>query len=303
MPKIKYQNIHLRQSTLERIKDANDIINEYAAQGFLLTVRQLYYKFIARDLFPPDWFDKEENSFNTIRNYKRLVKIMSDARMSGRTDWEAIEDRTRNVQRLSHWSSPYEIMNSVTMQYLRDRWEGQDYYIEVWIEKDALTGVIDRVCCLHDIPYFSCRGYTSLSELWRTARRLNEMKIINGQDPVIIHLGDHDPSGLDMTRDIKKRFDTFGCQCKVKRIALNYSQVKKYKPPPNFAKVKDSRYKKYVNEFGQDCWELDALEPSIIEGLIDMEVKKYINIDILEMTKKQEEKERIKLWHATEDLK
>lgn len=102
-----------------------------------------------------------------------------------------------------------------------------------------------------------------------------------GQVPVVIHLGDHDPSGMDMTRDNEERLRVFleehGDKLELERIALNMDQVKKYKPPPNPAKVTDSRYKKYEEEFGTSSWELDALNPRMLVDLVRDKIKTYLN--------------------------
>lgn len=257
MPKICYVEKAFRDSSLAIIKKANEIIDNYADQGFDLTLRQLYYQFVSRGLIP-----------NSDREYKRLGSIINDARLAGLIDWNHITDRTRNVRMNSHWEDPGEIIHSAAHSFAVDKWKDQPYRPEVWIEKDALVGVISDVCNRHDIPYFSCRGYTSQSEMWGAARRLLEHDR-NGQRPLILHLGDHDPSGIDMTRDIDERLELFMGGLKVNRLALNMSQVEEYDPPPNPAKVTDSRASGYISRFGASSWELDALEPAVIAGLIE----------------------------------
>ena len=165
---------------------------------------------------------------------------MCDGRLAGLIDWNRIVDRTRNLEGNSHWGNPGEIMRSAAHSFRLDKWANQPYRVECWIEKDALRGVIAGVCNELDIPHFSCRGYTSISEMWVAARRLQHW-IARGQTPVILHLGDHDPSGVDMTRDIFDRLQTFMGGAEVKRLALNWDQVEMYNPPPNPAKLTDSR--------------------------------------------------------------
>jgi len=136
--------------------------------------------------------------------------------------------------------------------------------------------VIEGVCRDLDVPFFSCLGYTSQSELWRAAQRQIGYES-DGKQGVIIHLGDHDPSGLDMTRDIAARFKTFQASVIVNRIALNWNQVEQYNPPPNPTKLTDSRSSGYVSEFGGSSWELDALEPSVLNRLVHDTVVSYRN--------------------------
>ena len=92
------------------------------------------------------------------------------------------------------------------------------------------------------------------------------------QNGIILHLGDHDPSGMDMTRDIQDRMDLFvgqGRSIEVKRLALNMDQVEEHSPPPNPAKITDSRAQAYIEEYGDNSWELDALEPRVLVDLVD----------------------------------
>lgn len=212
---------------------------------------------MARDLIP-----------NTFRSYKRLGTIISDARLAGETDWDAITDRTRNLESNSHWDGPADIIGTCAQQFQIDKWSDQDVRPEVWIEKDALIGVIEGVCSENDVAYFSCRGYTSQSEVWRAGRRLRE-HARDSQRPVVIHLGDHDPSGIDMTRDIHDRVSMFAEQdVEVIRIALNMDQVEEYQPPPNPTKITDSRAGSYMQDYGDESWELDALNPATLAELI-----------------------------------
>jgi hypothetical protein len=101
-----------------------------------------------------------------------------------------------------------------------------------------------------------------------------------GKRTTIIHLGDHDPSGIDMTRDIQDRLNLFGSTVHVQRIALNFDQVENYSPPPNPAKTTDSRYEGYLALYGEESWELDALDPRVIVGLIQDTVDDLIDADL-----------------------
>ena len=264
MPLVKYENKNFRVDTLAIITDAIKIVEDYQQQGFSLTLRQLYYQFVARGLLA-----------NTDKNYNKLGNIISDARRAGLIDWNAIEDRTRFLRKLSSWNKPQDILETARDSYHRDLWANQNKRLEVWIEKDALVGVIEAVCQENDIPFFSCRGYVSDSEMWATAYRRILRYDKNGQDTIIIHLGDHDPSGIDMSRDIEDRLNLFSgykTNLEVRRIALTMEQIEEQGPPPNPAKMTDSRYAKYVSEYGDESWELDALEPQFISDLIRDEI-------------------------------
>lgn len=283
MPKIQYVTKAFSAKTQSIIEAAEGIIQQYQAQGFILTLRQLYYQFVARILIP-----------NTDQSYSRLGNIISDARRAGLIDWNAIEDRTRHLRRLSAWDNPQGILESARDSYHRDLWANQKKRLEVWIEKDALVGVIEGICNETDVPFFSCRGYVSDSEMWGASRRiLNHSR--QDQDIVILHLGDHDPSGIDMTRDIQERLELFtrgNAILQVRRIALTMEQIQELSPPPNPAKVTDSRYAQYVAKFGEESWELDALEPQYISNLIREEIYAERDIDLWEKAYNEQEAER-----------
>jgi hypothetical protein len=262
------------------IEIVNGIVEEYGAQGYDLTLRQVYYQCVSRDLIP-----------NDEKSYDKLGRIVGDARMAGLIDWRAIVDRTRTLRGNSHWGTPSDIMLSAAKSFAVDKWAkeyGQDFRPEVWVEKDALVGVVGRVCEELDVSYFSCRGYTSLSEMWAASQRLLGYRR-QGQTPFVIHLGDHDPSGIDMSRDITDRLELFtrrGLQ--FERIALNTDQVRRYNPPPNPAKLSDSRATGYIARFGKESWELDALNPDVIADLIRGAVLSCRNEGAWEQTVKYE---------------
>lgn len=279
MPKIAYKEFKFRKATLAMITKANEIIREYAAQGFDLTLRQIYYQFVARDIIP-----------NTQKDYKNLGSVINDARLAGLIDWNTIVDRTRELRTLSHFDGPEDIVEACAEQFNLDRWKGQPFRPEVWIEKDALVGVFERVCNELDVPLLSCRGYTSQSEMWGAGQRMLRYEKMK-QTPIVFHFGDHDPSGKDMSRDILDRLElfTYG-KLKFQRLALNMDQVEEYEPPPNPAKITDSRANAYIEEFGGESWELDALEPSVLEALVRDAITGIIDQDLMdEATGEQKE--------------
>lgn len=277
---------NFKPETLAIIAAANGIIAEMAAQGYTLTVRQLYYQFVSRDLLA-----------NKQANYKRLAGIIDDARKAGLIDWEAIEDRTRTMKGFGHglplYGSPGDfIMREAQSYYYEDVWASQKVYAEVWVEKDALLGVIARPCDAFRVPYFACRGYASSSALYEAGKRFRA-KAEEGKLCVLFHLGDHDPSGIDMTRENRDAVNLFAGPTgdeidayfddgemdeaavktdfpgiAIKRLALNMEQVRRYNPPPNPAKEADARFAGYVKEHGSKSWELDALDPSVIDKII-----------------------------------
>lgn len=289
MPKIKYQDFNFKPQTLNTIQQANKIIAEYMAQGFDLTLRQLYYQFVSRDLLP-----------NTLQSYKNLGCIVNDARLAGMIDWNSIVDRTRELRSLSHWSGPEDIVKACANQFNTDKWAEQKYKPEVWIEKDALVGVFERVCNELDVPLLSCRGYTSQSEMWGASQRLLRYRK-QGQTPIIFHFGDHDPSGKDMSRDIVDRLQMFTNKIlEFERLALNMDQVEQYEPPPNPAKITDSRANAYIAEFGGESWELDALEPSVLADLVREAIKGVVDEDLMKEAEEEQQRHRDSLQQVAE---
>lgn len=224
MPFIKYIEKRFAPESEALIAKCNEVIDTYQRQGFSLTLRQLYYQMVSRNIIE-----------NTERSYKRLGDLVNNARLAGRIDWRAIEDRGRNLQALSHWETPASIIQSARYSFKLDKWKGQTYRPEVWVEKQALEGVIASACRPLDVPYFACKGYNSQSEQWAAGQRLQGY-INDGYTPIIFHLGDHDPSGIDMTRDNTERLAMFMGGVEVRRLALNMVQVEEWNPPPNPAK-------------------------------------------------------------------
>lgn len=279
MSKLQYKEIRFQAKSLELIEKVNSIIAEYDAQGYELTLRQVYYQLVARGYIP-----------NNERSYKNVGNLINDGRLAGLIDWFAIVDRTRNLRGNSHWESPESVINSARYSYMLDRWKSQPNYVEVWVEKDALVGIVGQICRKLDVPHFSCRGYTSQSEMWVAAQRFIQQD--HKESRTIIHLGDHDPSGIDMTRDIQDRLEMFGADVYVQRVALTMEQITAYNPPPNPTKLSDARAEGYINNYGYECWELDALEPKVISDLINDEVSALVYPELFLEIEEKEEKDK-----------
>jgi len=268
--RIKYLKWNASASSLTIVDKANEIIEEYAEQGYDLTLRMLYYQFVSRDMIP-----------NTQESYGRLGSIITKARDSGMIDWDVIKDRGRSLYGHTHYPDGSTFVRSFANRFHSDLWQDQDRRIQVWVEKEALADVVARAANAWDVDYFACKGYMSASSIWEMGRWMVRM----GGDWLVLHLGDHDPSGIDMSRDIEERLRRYTTplddeerpNLEVRRIALNMDQVEQYDPPPNPAKVTDSRAEKYIDEYGDSSWELDALEPSVIVDLISEHIEAEIS--------------------------
>jgi hypothetical protein len=255
------------------IQIANAILAEYAAQGYDLSLRQLFYQFVSRDYLP-----------NTTQNYNNLGSVISDARLAGQIDWNMIRDRGRTIVRNNHWDSPSQILRASANQFRIELWEDQPCHVEVMVEKQALEGVLVPVCRELDVTFAANKGYSSSSAVYEASKRML-YAAENGKDIVVLYLGDHDASGIDMTRDIRDRLSLFlgiefyhdgvrytdpDCTVNltVNRLALNMDQIEEYEPPENPAKLTDSRAEGYIALYGNSSWELDALEPTILGDLV-----------------------------------
>lgn len=262
------------------IRQANKIIEEYANAGYTMTLRQLHYQFVARDLYQ-----------NTQQNYKRLGNILDAARKAGLVDWDAIEDRTRSIRRIPVWRTPESAVEQIHMAFKLDPWEEQPVKrrIEVWVEKDAAVGIVEPTCNKLRLPYFSCRGYSSSSGLYEAGKRLQAYRE-RGYETLILYAGDHDPSGVQMTEVSEDRVALYARESiPFVRIALTMEQIEEHNPPPNFVKETDSRTKWYIEKFDtEDCWELDALLPDTVDQIIRGHVEPLIDQEAWDKTMESE---------------
>lgn len=264
---------------------ANMIIDEYQQQGLSLSLRQLYYQMVARDYIE-----------NSEASYKRIGNIVSDARNAGLIDWDAIEDRGRSAYLPTAWTNPAEIVQAAARSFRINRWEGQTNHVEVMVEKDALSGVLQPLCSRYHVRFSANKGYSSSTMLFEAGQRIRSL-ITDHEGSInqfyILYCGDHDPSGIDMTRDVRERVILYsglrdlvdnmeiGVDVEdiihVRRLALNWDQIKQWNPPPNPAKETDSRFAAYREEFGDDSFELDAVEPRNLRDLVEEEIKDLID--------------------------
>lgn len=274
MPKIQYlDDKNFRDETLALMRRADVIATDYAARGYSLTLRQLYYQLVSQAIIP-----------NTEASYNKLGRTVSDGRLYGLIDWNHLEDRGREVHGIGwrgHTPDPQaDIIQQAKYRWSLDLWKGQERRVEVWVEKQALEEVAQRAASQTRSGYFACKGYVSQSEMWASGVRAHRNSLA-GQETLILHLGDHDPSGIDMTRDIQERLSLFaGDEIEVKRIALNMDQIDAYQPPPNPAKMTDSRFQDYRALYGTSSWELDALRPEMLVELIQAEIRENLDLDM-----------------------
>lgn len=266
--KICYVPKEFSAEKLELILLANKVIEATRAGGHhQMTLRYVYYRLVSRNVIP-----------NRKNEYDKLSDLLCDARLAGLVDWDAIIDQTRGLEENAHWEHPLDVLKDAQHSFALDKWADQAHYVEVWVEKDAMKSVVGRVCKAWDVPFFSCRGYASISEMHVAALRLHERGAGRGRTAHVLHLGDHDPSGLDMTRDIHHKMRTiFQTDVKIHRIALNMDQIEENHLPPNPAKVTDSRSGRYRAKFGDVSWELDSLEIPVVERILSSNLDHWLD--------------------------
>ena len=294
MVKIKFQKLtNWRPMTQKLFEDANDILNDYQKRGYQVTLRQLHYQLVTKNLTP-----------NTEGDYKRLSRVMKEGRNGGLVDWDMIVDRTRIPTIPSEFKGIDDLLDTAVNSYRKDRHVDQINYVEVWTEKDAIAGLLEPITRKYHIHLVVDRGYSSVSAMFVAAKRFAKQASDEMEQPKnghILYLGDHDPSGMDMVRDVKDRMNGFGVgDCEdsilfVNRIAITKEQIDRYDAPPNFTKETDTRTQKYLDEYGEGSWEVDALPPEVLNELLENKIEELIDIKKYNKIIKEEEEDKLEL--------
>jgi len=280
--KKEYRSVRLSKDNLEKLEVINRIVEDYQRQGYKLTLRQLYYQLVSKSVIP-----------NNVTEYAKISKLLKEGRMGGVVDWDAIEDRLRVPYTPASFKSEKDILDAAIEQFQLPRQEGQDNYMEVWVEKDALSGVLKKVTKGFHIPLLVNRGYSSASAMHDAYNRFYDA-VEDGQKVIVLYLGDFDPSGKDMIRDITERIKEFyvgdwrveqnnlpefSDVFSLNPIALTIDQIKQYSPPPNPAKIKDPRAKEFMQKYGASSWEVDALRPDVLHKLLYNAITDSLDMD------------------------
>lgn len=298
--KQKFRDTKLNAKSMAHLNKINEIIEDYQDQGYTLTLRQLYYQLVSLNVIP-----------NQVREYKKLSRVLTEGRMAGLVDWDAIEDRLRRPQNVYTVTSVKDALVDTHKQYRLNRQLGQSTHIEVWVEKDAISSILKRITERYGINILVNRGYGSVTAIKDAYDRF-EWRIGNhDKDVVILYLGDHDPSGLDMIRDINARvsemlqIDGYASKFEIVPIALTMEQIKTYNPPPNPAKITDTRSPQYIEEYGAVSWEVDALPPKVLDDILESSILEYLELDKYEerVTLEASQKLEIKAFIDTYESK
>jgi hypothetical protein len=287
----RIRDIRFTPERSERIAQLEGILAEYKGQR--LSARQAYYQFVARDLIA-----------NEERSYKLITKLIADARYAGIVDWNAIEDRGREPIQPSEFDDLASLVDAALRSYRRPRWRDQPRYVELWVEKQALAGVLEPVARRFHVTLMVNKGYSSASAMKESAERLIAASVYGSKPVEVLYLGDHDPSGEDMVRDVYERLSEFGVvDLEVTKLGLTMEQIRQFDPPPNPAKITDSRAAAYIAKYGEHSWELDALPPDELNRLVTEAIESRVDGARMNALIEQEKRDKSRLREAAAQLR
>ena len=250
-----------QQKTLDLISAAKKILELQNPA----TLRQTYYQLVAKHIID-----------NNKNEYQKLSNALVWARQQELIPWEWIEDRTRQPREVNMWSDLNDFFKTVKSAYRKDVWASQENYIVVWVEKDALSGIFQRIVNAYGVTLIVGRGYNS----WSIKKELADIFRASRKKPIVLYFGDFDPSGEDIYRDIEESFRFFQISLnKIEKVSLTKEDIEKYNLPPDFAKKSDTRFKKFIAKNGDIAVELDALPADVLREKIKSCIEKYLNME------------------------
>jgi hypothetical protein len=247
---------------------------EILSQHHPMTVRQVYYRLVSRQVIE-----------NTRSGYQSVSKALVAARREGLILWAQIEDRLRRPRCAPMWSGLPDFAVTAAGWYRRDVWESQPVRIEVWLEKDALSGIFEDELDGYGVTLNVGRGFDGWDSIHNAARRL-------GDGDVILYFGDFDPSGEDMVRSLRERLGDQGARPEIVKCALTMGDIEAYGLPADFTKASDTRSAAFVAKWGDVSVELDALPIEVLRERIVGEVERRMDLTALEMVRAAEDEER-----------
>jgi hypothetical protein len=261
-----------------------DIIKEYRDNRLVLTLRQVHYQLVSKNLIE-----------NNDKEYRSLSNLLANARLAGVIDWNSIVDRNRE-SRIPYYEN--DITDSIerTLRcYRLDRMKNQDVYIEVMIEKMAIYEIVKQVTDAYSITLTGNKGNCSVTVLYDCANRLKKA-CAEGKYCIILYIGDHDPSGLMMIDSICNQLSLMCVpNFEFRPIALTQEQALQYNLPVNPVKMSDKNSPNYIEKYGKAAWECDALPTKVMQDILRMEILSCIDCDKYQDMLDQEENEKKEL--------
>jgi hypothetical protein len=261
--------IKRKRRTRAEMEAVRQTIYDVLADGRPMTVRQVYYQLVAQHLIE-----------NKKSQYQATCDMLVRLRQDGRVPWEWVEDRNRRPREVQMFADLDEFVGVVRGAYRRDVWQDQHSYVEVWLEKDALSGIFEDALRPYGVTLNVGRGYDGWSSIRNAAERLGD-----GDNTTILYFGDFDPSGEDMHRSLIERLGFFGCAPEVIKCALTLEDVQRYDLPPDFTKATDTRQAAFVAKWGDISVELDALPATVLRQSLIGEVESRLDLGALEGTR------------------
>lgn len=252
-------------------------IASVAAEYDRMSVRQLYYQLVARGVI-----DKTEAA------YKRVCDVSAQMRLDGSLDYRTIVDGHRSRRVVFSHDGLRSALEATQALYRRNYWISQPAHVEVWCEKDALTGVIQPVCERYGVTYVATRGFPSITLRYESARAI----AATAKPARIFYFGDHDASGQRISANLEAELRQHGADVTVERMALDPWQVNLYRLPTRPGKRSDSRHAAFAAAFGDASVELDALPPSDLVAMVEAAILSEIDAEAWGRSVEIEELER-----------
>ena len=220
-----------------------------------ITGRGIGYKLFTRDLIP---------SMDT-KEMQRVYRLLKEARERGHIPWEWIVDETRSLERISTWANPAEYAECVARSYRRDFWDQQRIRCEVWSEKGTVRGVLEPVLYHYAVGFRVMHGFSGATTIHDVSGD------DDGRELAVLYVGDYDPSGMYMSQaDLPTRISDYGGHhITLTRVALTREHVRGLPSFPATDKRKDPRYKWFRSNYGDRCWELDAMDPNDLRVCVE----------------------------------
>jgi G:T/U-mismatch repair DNA glycosylase len=240
-----------------------------------MTVRQVFYQATIRNIV-----EKIE------AGYAKVQTDLVVMRKNGTLPYGWLADNTRWQRKPRTFGSIQEALDDTARVYRKALWNDARAYVEIWLEKDALAGVVYPITSIYDVPLMVARGYASLSFLHGAAEYINDLDV----PAYIYHLGDFDPSGVNAGETIERTLREMAPDAEIhfERIAVNPDQIAAWNLPTRPTKATDSRSK----GFGNISVELDAIEPNQLRAVVQAAIERHLPQRQFEVLKAAEESER-----------
>lgn len=242
-----------------------------------MTVRQVFYRAVSAGIV-----DKTEGEYKST-----VCRLLTDMRLAGELPFSWIADNTRWMRKPTTYTSWENALENTAATYRRAMWADAPVYVEVWLEKDALAGVLLDVTRRWDVPLMVTRGYPSLSYLTGAADYINEI----GKPCHIYYFGDFDPSGVHISQHLEERLRSFvrdEVPLLFERVAVNEDQIAEHGLPTRPTKRSDSRAKHH----GDVSVEVDAFPPATLRSMAEDCISAHVDHERLDQLRVVEREER-----------